>query len=184
MNNSQRIFINSFSSVNPSQITHENLIPYYGTGQVISLNKGGGEKGSKYRKGIFTKLGDIEISVWIELVEWLIDEENDQAYYGKIYEWYKMRALPNQTKIDIQKEALECYVRNLPEDKSWNDYIQFNQQYYPKRLNDPDLIDVITECCGMKCKATTEQIKVVYGEMPLIPCPICREFTHFKKVTE
>lgn len=181
MDNFKCIRIDSISSINLDELKREDLRPHYGTGVAVKIDGSRREKDWYYRTGIQTNLGDIEISVWIELAERLIKKENGEKLFAWISEWVKdTNTVKSYTAKDLYKEALEDYMMSLPDDKKWCDYIPFNRKYRPELLEDPALIAVITECCNTPCKAVPEQIREYHTDDPCIPCPTCGKLSKFK----
>ena len=179
------IRIDNVSQVRDEDITHENLEYMHGTGIAISLGRDRmGEKKYRYRHGVQTKLGDIEDSVWIALVKTLVEKENGQQLYENLLEWEKAEnTVVNREEEDMVMSALRDYVSRMDENKVWWDYIRFNANYYPEKLEDPTLITVIPVCCNEPCKISPEQIREWSGER-IIPCPICNKGSQFEIVNE
>lgn len=69
--------IDSAAGLVPAALTFSNLCWRYGTGVDTSTGKGAYKKVS-YRFGVMTELGDMEINVWIHLMERLIEESGEQ----------------------------------------------------------------------------------------------------------
>lgn len=175
--------IDSIATVDMKMVDRESLRPHYGTGVAVRIDGSRREKNWYYRTGIQTNLGDIEISVWVELAERLIKKENGEKLFAWISEWVKdTNTVKSYTAKDLYKEALENYMMSLPDDKEWCDYIPFNRKYRPELLEDPALITVITECCNTPCKAVPEQIKIQFENEQYIPCSICGRLSKFKAV--
>ncbi len=176
--NSDRI--DSISAIPDEKITHENLRYMYGTGIAIKDDSSRQEKKYRYRHGIQTAMGDIEKSVWIALVNKLIDMENGRELYNQLFEWEKDTCtLHSFTNEDIMISALRGYVSLICDNKGWWDYIRFNMKYRPYKLDDPELMTVITECCKKPCKVAKEQITHWHGGPDTIPCPYCNKGSEF-----
>lgn len=176
--------IDSISQIDEAQISHENLQYMHGTGVAINLEdcRRTGEKRYKYRNGIQTKLGDIEETVWKELVKMLIKKENDEEFYKQILEYEtEEKRFGVVDKDEIEKEALRAYAMKLYDKKSAWGYIRFNARYRPHLLEDPTLLTVIPDCCLRVCKATQERIEKKWDDPneKVIPCPYCDKVTTF-----
>ena len=76
--------IDSITQINAAQITRENLRYMYGTGQEIASKNSQGNKVSHYRTGVQTAMGDMEVSLWMELVQKLVEKENDQEIFEQL----------------------------------------------------------------------------------------------------
>lgn len=173
--------IDNINNVDRSMVTHESLTPHYGTGQAIRLPDRHFEKRYKYRNGVQTDIGDIEESVWIELAKWLVEKEHAEEHFAHILEWKKeFNYVEAKTPAQLYKEALECFIRRLPDSKSWWDYIRFNARYRPSLLDDPTLLTVRVDCCGKECKVAAEQIEKRFEAEPVVPCPLCNRASTFK----
>ena len=175
--------IDDISKIDRSLVTYESLTPHYGTGQSIRLADRNGEKRYSYRNGVQTNLGDIIETGWIELAKWLVEKEQAEEHFAHILEWTKeFNYVQSKTSAQLYKDALDCFVRRLPDNKGWWDYIRFNSRYRPELLEDPDLLTVVVECCGRTVKVTQEQIETGYEEKPVVPCPLCNKGSQFKIV--
>lgn len=174
------IRIDNITQINTEQITQENLRLHYGTGINITEKNSQGDKKSKYRIGVQTNLGDIEKSLWIELVEQLIEKQNDQELFKKIFEWEKdNNYIQSKTKKDIYVDALEVYTYRLYDNKKWWDYVRFNMKYRPEILDDPSLMRVHLDCCGRYSNLPKEQVQHNHEAPDTIPCPYCNKGTSF-----
>ena len=108
--------IDNVAQIDKSLISHENIRYMHDTGVAINHedSKRTGEKRYKYRHGIQTKLGDIEVSVWKELVYMLIKQQGDEEFYKQILEYETEHNRFNVVdKEDIEKEALRSYAMRL-----------------------------------------------------------------------
>ena len=118
-----------------SDVTHKNLKIMFGTGISMYSKNQRGDRVGYYRTGVQTQLGDIEISVWIKLAEKLIEKENSQKLYAELLEWAReYGCIKPKTEADIKEKALDYYVSAIYDNKSWCDYISFNEKYYPEKL--------------------------------------------------
>lgn len=175
--------IDDISKIDLSLVTYESLRPHYGTGQAIRLPDRHYEKRYAYRNGVQTDLGDIVESGWIELAKWLVEKEQEEEHFAHILEWTKeFNYVASKTPAQLYMDALECFVRRLPDDKGWWDYIRFNTRYRPELLDDPELLTVVVECCGRTVKVAREQIEKRYEADPVVPCPLCNRASQFKIV--
>ena len=173
--------IDSITQIAPTQITRDNLRYMYGTGQEISSKNSQGNKVSHYRTGVETVLGDIEVSLWMELVQKLIEKENDQEIFGQLFEWEKAENnIPSKTSNDLLREAMQSYTYRIYDDKGWWDYVRFNMKYRPEILeNDPDLMHVRLACCDRTSRIPKAQISHHHEEPDTVPCPYCNKGTVF-----
>ena len=173
--------IDSITQIEPKQITRDNLRLHYGTGQEIVTKNSQGNKTSQYRSGVQTNLGDIEQSVWMELVQKLIEQENDQEIFEQLLEWEKDNNHKEaRTKNDFLREAMQSYTYRIYDNKAWWDYVRFNMKYRPESLeNDPDLLYVRLACCKRVSRLPKEQVRQHHEEPDTVPCPYCNKGTVF-----
>ena len=144
--------IDSITQIEPKQITRDNLRLHYGTGQEIVTKNSQGNKTSQYRSGVQTNLGDIEQSVWMELVQILIEQENDQEIFEQLLEWEKdNNHIEARTKNDFLREAMQSYTYRIYDNKAWWDYVRFNIKYRP------EILKTILTLCMFDLLAVTEQ---------------------------
>ena len=172
--------IDDIQKIDLSKLTHEGLKKHYGTGRGILIGGSGRDKKYRYRIGIATDLGDIEESVWCELVEILVVKENDQSLLDNLREWLSIHSYDRLSKEDLRKQSLEYYAAQMHIDREWCDYILFNQKYYPERLDDSTLVEIVTSCCKKPCKVTPELISRQFGTNSTVRCPICAKYSTFE----
>ncbi|MBQ7922480.1 MAG: hypothetical protein IJ325_07885 [Clostridia bacterium] len=173
--------IDSITQIESKQITRDNLRLHYGTGQEIVTKNSQGNKTSQYRSGVQTNLGDIEQSVWMALVQKLIEQEHDQEIFEQLLEWEKdNNHIGARTKHDILREAMQSYTYRIYDNKAWWDYVRFNMKYRPEILeNDAELILVHLTCCGRECRIPQEQVHHNHEAPDTVPCPYCNKGTVF-----
>lgn len=173
--------IDNITQIDPSRITRDNLRFMHGTGQGSSYKNSQGYKISSYRVGIQTAIGDIEVSLWMELVQKVIEQENDQEIFGQLLEWEKdNNHIGSNTKTDILQSAMQSYTYRIYDNKAWWDYVRFNRKYRPDVLdNDPTLTLVCLACCGSECRVPLEQSLHIHDATDTIPCPFCNKYTEF-----
>ena len=173
--------IDNITQIDPTRITRENLRFMYGTGQGISFKNSQGNKVSNYRVGVQTALGDMEVSLWMELVQKLVEQESDQEIFAQLLEWEKdNNHIGSKTKNDLLREAMKSYTYRIYDNKAWWDYVRFNLKYRPDVLeNDSTLTLVHLACCGSVCRVPLEQRQYNHEAPDTIPCPFCNRYTVF-----
>ena len=173
--------IDSITQIEPKQITRDNLRLHYGTGQEIVTKNSQGNKTSQHRSGVQTNLGDIEQSIWMELVQKLIEQEHDQEIFEQLLEWEKdNNHIGARTKHDILREAMQSYTYRIYDNKAWWDYVRFNMKYRPEILeNDAELMLVYLTCCGRECRIPKEQVHHNHEAPDTVPCLYCNKGTVF-----
>ena len=165
--------IDSITQINAAQITRENLRYMYGTGQEIASKNSQGNKVSHYRTGVQTAMGDMEVSLWMELVQKLIEQENDQEIFEQLLEWEKDNNIGARTKHDILREAMQSYTYRIYDNKAWWDYVRFNMKYRSESLY------VRLACCKRVSRLPKEQVRQHHEEPDTVPCPYCNKGTVF-----
>lgn len=180
----KRELIDNITQVDPTQITRENLRYMHGIGQEIASKNSQGNKISRYRVGVQTPLGDIEVSLWMELVQKLIEQENDQEIFNQLLEWGRdNNYIQSKTKNDLLRDAMQSYTYRIYDNKGWWDYVRFNRKYRLNVLdNDPTLIFVRLACCGSECRVPPEQIQHNHEAPDTVPCPFCNRYTVFSMI--
>lgn len=186
MSNFTRNKIDNITQIAPEQITRENLRFMYGTGQEIASKNSQGVKVSRYRSGVQTKLGDIEASIWMELVEKLIDLEKEREIFEQLFEWEKdTYNIQSKTRKDLLFEAMKSYTYRIYDNKVWWDYVRFNRKYHPEVLeHDADLIAVRFACCNNECRIPVEQIRHEHEVPDTVPCPFCNRGSKFTIIND
>lgn len=107
----------------------------YGTGRSSTYIKNGTEKIVKYRHGIMTKIGDIEESVWEELVMRLIQRDHEEELYNQLLEWIKTNLIWAKDDKEAKSYALKLFAARIFDNDRWVDYYQFNRQYRPEKID-------------------------------------------------
>ena len=121
--------------VGPEITDFADLRKQYGTGRsyLISSNP---EKRYGYRIGVQTRIGDIEQSEWIRLVEELIEWRGEQ----KLFEWLLAWVASNYAWVRCSAEAriyaLELHAARVFDDEGWCDYVAFNAVHRPEGLRE------------------------------------------------
>lgn len=112
-------------------VTCEQLRHKYGTGRsftIVTLQ----EKKSRYRKGVMTEVGDIEESVWMQAMEYIIKRDNETELHKNLCEFVKDHFIGwFKTERDLIFYALQLHSLRIFDNPKWVDYIKFNQKYRP-----------------------------------------------------
>ena len=87
------ILINNFSEIESikDSLTFGKVKFLYGTGRSNTFTTVHG-KVTTYRCGVMTEIGDIEESVWMQIVEFLIKKSHEIELYHNLLEWVKERS--------------------------------------------------------------------------------------------
>ena len=95
-----------------------------------------GEKITTYRTGIMTPLGDIEVSVWIQAAEALVEREHLQEEVEHITPYIEFPG-DQQTAIrrqDLKIRALDAVLSGLYRNPEWVRFVEYNAKYHPELL--------------------------------------------------
>lgn len=176
----RKVMIDNIEHINPSLISHENLIALHETGQSVLVSGTGKDKVFRYRIGKQTLIGDIEQSVWKELVHRLVEKCAEEKLLEQYREWVKANVPWIWNDRAAEMGAMELYVSNQHLNRKWWGYVSFNLAYYPERLNDdPSLISVVPDCCGKTFRIPPEGIRMNHLEQQVISCPFCKDSSTF-----
>lgn len=169
--------IDSASAIDPTSLSFSNLYWRYGTGVDTSTGKGYYKKVS-YRSGVMTKLGDIEIAVWIQLMEQLIEKSGEQWLLDALIQWEKEHNYTKASASKLRESALELHSARIFDNPDWVCYIPFNKRFRPDVLEQAHIVTVVNECCGLPGEVTQEQIDRAHDGG--ICCPHCGRWSKFE----
>lgn len=168
--------IDSASGIDSSALTFENLRWSGESGVDTSTGKGAYKKVS-YRTGVMTKLGDIEIKVWMQLMEQLIERSGEQWLLDALFQWEKEHSYAKTSAAKLRESALELHSAWIFDNPAWVCYLPFNKQYRPAVLEQAHIVTVVNECCGLPGEVTLEQIDRAFDGG--ICCPHCGRWSKF-----
>ena len=115
-------------------VTFETLNWLYGTGRSGKTGYGI-HKRDTYRRGVVTKLGDIEESVWYEAAKRLIECIGEQELYKWLCEWLKETGFYRENeKEEIEQYALRLHIARIFDNPEWVDYEAFNLRYRSEKI--------------------------------------------------
>lgn len=173
--------IDSASGIAPDSLTFSNLRWRYETGLDTSTGKGTYKKVS-YRNGVMTDLGDIEITLWIKLMEQLIEKSGEQWLQDALFQWEKEHNYAKASAARLRESALQCHSSRIFDDPKWVCFIPFNKHFRPHVLEQAQIVTVVNECCGLPGEVTQEQIdRANYGS---VSCPHCGRWSMFAILKE
>lgn len=167
--------IDSASRLDPATLTFSDLHWKYGTGVDTSTGKGIYKKNS-YRYGVMTELGDIELKVWIQLMEQLIEKSGEQWILDALIQWEKEHYMKAST-AKLRESALELHSARIFDNPEWVCYLPFNKRFRPDVLEQAHIVTVVNECCGLPGEVTQEQINRTFNGG--ICCPHCGRWSKF-----
>ena len=171
--------IDRASELDPDSISFSTLKWGVGTGIDTSTGKGAYKKAS-YRLGVMTELGDIEETLWYQLMEQLIERQGEQCLLDFLIQWEREHNYRKQSAADIRKEALQSHSHRIFDNPRWVCFIPFNRQFRPSVLEQARIVTVINECCGLPGEVTREQIDGAHSGT--VCCPHCGRWSPFEIV--
>lgn len=116
------------------QLTLGQLRAHYRTG--ISITSGRGYyKSSRYRTGIQTDVGDIELSVWCYLVEQVIQRDNETWLLNALMQWLSEHNYAKDGKKELWINALELHSMRIFERPEWVDFTAFTSRFCKECAN-------------------------------------------------
>ena len=110
-------------------LTCEDLRPNYRTGRSVFISGSGKSCVKKYRTGVQTNIGDIEISVWMDLMRKLIVRLGETELQEQLQIWEKEKYVWVRTSAEIEQNTLELHALRSFDSPQWDDYIAFNRLY-------------------------------------------------------
>lgn len=172
------------TSIKPTNLTFEDLRSNGGTGRAYTISGSGRNRVTGYRNGISCKLGDIELSEWINLVKDLIVQTGEQELYQQLLSFVGKHNHAKASKSELEKEALELHAARIFDNPLWVNFIAFNEQFRPEVLRSVRLISVLPDCCkrvGLITEASYLEYNPAKGENF---CPHCRRWTKISLVDD
>ena len=118
----------------PKELNYEALRFHTYTGRAFVMSCRNHEKKYGYRHGVETPIGDVEKSLWGELMKELITQNGDSMLFEQLFEWYQNCPLAGRTKLEREQYVLRCFSHKLFDDENWADFVPFNQKYRPNIL--------------------------------------------------
>ena len=167
--------------IKPENITFENLRYQYGTGRAYTISGTGRDRVTGYRVGVQTKLGDIEISNWMDLMQKLIEKSGEQDLHAALIEWLSEHNYRKVGKSEIAREAMELHSGRIFDNEEWVDFLPFNRRYRPEALSGVETVDVFTDCCQQRGTVTRRRLewdRSIYGKR--VSCPICGRLSEYQ----
>lgn len=160
-------------------LTFDNLSWRFGTGRAYVISGTGRDRVMGYRTGVQTKLGDIELGEWMDLMQKLIDLAGEQKLHADLVEWETEHNYCKAKKAEIAQRAMELHSNRIFDNPAWVDFIRFNTRYRPSALEGVETLTVFMSCCkqwGTVTKAQTENYR---QSERYVCCPICGRFAHY-----
>ena len=160
-------------------LTFDNLSWRFGTGRAYVISGSGRDRVMGYRTGVQTKLGDIELTEWMALMQKLVGLSGEQKLYDALVEWETEHNYCKAKKAEIAQRAMELHSNRIFDNPAWVDFIPFNTRYRPSALEGVETLTVFMSCCkqwGTVPRAQTENYR---QKERYVCCPICGRFAHY-----
>lgn len=131
------------------------------------------------RNGIETRIGDIEIDVWLQAVEAVSRRDGFYEELQRMAEFsYKNNEVPAFTRKELYFFAVDGTLDEIYKDPVWVWFIDYNRQFHPDLLAAANLVEIVTDCCGAKATYTEERLA---REGDHIHCPVCKAWTAYHR---
>ena len=160
--------------------TFERLRAYYKSGRAYTISGTGRNRVTGYRHSVRCALGDIEESVWYELVREVIQRRGEQGLYEDLLHHLKNHNYTKQSRAELEHYALELHAARIFDNPEWVDFLKFNRQYRPEALEGANVVWIQTECCPRPGQIT----QVLVDKNPITaPCPHCGRWAPYEILT-
>lgn len=173
--------LDSNSKIDIAAISFSDLCWRYGTGIDTSTGKRW-YKVHSYRNGVMTKLGDIEVSVWYQLMEQLIERDHEQWLLDALIQWECEHGYGRRSPSELRKRSLKLHSMRLFDSPNWVDFVAFNKRHRPEVYARANIVTVINECCNLPGETTQEQIDRAYEDT--VYCPHCGRRSKYIHIDE
>lgn len=169
--------IDSLEQLKLAHLKPEDLTWIYSTGQGQTTGSGRNKQHS-YRQGIQTPVGDIKLSVWIKAAEYIVERDGLQEELEHLRPYainYGSGSILSRqvSHASLLNMCLSALYRN----PAWVSFVPYNRQYHPELLNTTPIVEVVMDCCQIRCEVPTVQI---HTEDRSVHCPVCGRWTSFK----
>lgn len=169
--------IDQLQEIDLATVKAEDLVRHYGTGIAITHGTGR-QKTHSYRNGIQTDIGDLELSVWIAAVEYVIQRDGLEEELSHLMEFENCNGKDRSQKSSAKQDCLCACISGLYKNPEWAAFVAYNRRYHPEVLERAHLVCIIPECCQMPGDTTAEQIARSYNGT--VCCPFCGRFSKYK----
>lgn len=127
--------IDRIEDINLAEITFISISKMYGTGRSFTVRNSQGDKKTHYRNGCMTAVGDIERSVWRQVVRELIIRENETELFQNLKCWLKDSKMVFRDENELEDYALDLHATRIFDRTEWVGYVDFNTKYRPEILH-------------------------------------------------
>ena len=169
--------IRDLREIDFSKLEFEDLRWQYGVFQSTSTGSGREKRHGSWI-GVKTRLGEIEVKVWCQAAEKLIQQKDEQEMLDALIQWGMEHNYQKEPAGSVRKEALHLHVNRIFDNPRWVDFVPFNRRYRPDVLKTARLVTEVSECCQEPGVVTQEQIDAACEGA--IACPCCGRWSHFE----
>lgn len=160
----------------------EDIKWWYGTGQDRTTGEGR-NKEHHYRSGVMTNIGDILLSVWLELAKTLISREGLDELCTQLEVYYRETTAVQiyagkEGARTLHQEALQLSVSRIFDNPQWVGFVPFNRLYRPEVLKTVRVVTVLMHCCQKPGEVPLMQIQRSYTG-GTVHCPHCGRWSKF-----
>ena len=173
--------IRDLRGIDFSKLEFEDLRWQYGVFQSTSTGSGREKRHGSWI-GVKTGLGEIEVKVWCQAAEKLIQQKGEQELLGYLTQWCSERNILKESADRIRKRALQLHVDRIFDNPRWVDFVPFNRRYRPEALEHAHLVTVVNECCQKPGVVTQEQIDA--SDNGTVACPCCGRWSPFRVIEQ
>lgn len=129
------ILIDRMEDINLDEIAFSSVRKMYGTGRAFTFKNSQGDKKTRYRNGCMTAIGDIEKSVWQQVVRELILRENETELFRNLKRWLKDSKMIFRDENELEDYALDLHAARIFDRPEWVGYVDFNTKFRPEILH-------------------------------------------------
>lgn len=142
------------------ELSFEKLSKKYGTFRSYSDGTDRlGRKKYRSRVGVQTDCGDIEVTLWRELVRTLIEQHNERKLFNHLKVWFIKNHQWLTDKQEIETDTLELHACRIFDDPCWHGYVEFNEKYRPEVLQGVELVWVVNQVETTPQRITRERME-------------------------
>lgn len=171
--------IDRIEQLEKSKLSFEKLCKKYGTFRTYSDGTDRlGRKKHRSRVGVQTDCGDIEITLWCELVRKMIEQHNERELFNHLKVWVINECKWLTDKQEIEREALELHACHIFDDPCWLAFVPFNEKYRPEVLERTELVWVVNEINPTPQRISRE--KMERDNATSFHCHICGKWEECK----
>ena len=111
----------------PDGITYEDIRVMYYTGRFERDSGSQDKRAGRYRRGMMTRIGNLEQSEWIRCAEELIRRNGEQQRFEKLKQWYRKTTPWLRNKDELHQYTLVCFAARIFDNPQWVDYAAFRE---------------------------------------------------------